>query len=63
MNSELSKCCDEWAKACQSGTDNEMYGALVWGCDGKEVIGCGLEIVNLCPWCGARKNERKETEK
>ena len=48
-------CCAEWARAKQRGTDNEMYGALIWDCGGEWRMGCELPTPRYCPWCGARR--------
>lgn len=58
MDKPIDKyCCDDWAKAHQSGTDNEMYGALVhYPQPHTPHIGCDLPRVKFCPWCGASKD-------
>lgn len=47
-------CCNSWEKAHEAGTDNELYGALVYNC---RQIGASdrLPPVNFCPWCAAPK--------
>jgi len=52
-------CCDAFARALGWGTDNEMYGALIYPStypDGQVThwnIGCDLPPMGFCPWCGA----------
>lgn len=45
--------CDDFKKACQSGTDNEEYGAL-FSVDnaGAWEVGSRLRAPRYCPWCG-----------
>jgi hypothetical protein len=45
-------CCETWAKAHESGTDNEGYGSLI--AEGLR-IGYELPPVRFCPWCGSPK--------
>lgn len=47
-----SKGCRQWLRAQQSGTDNEMYGRLLRIMDGDALIGCDLDPIEYCPWCG-----------
>jgi hypothetical protein len=44
--------CDEFKKAQQSCTDNECYGKLIVERDGQWTMGCDLEPIKFCPWCG-----------
>lgn len=55
-----STCCDEYAKACESGSDNEAWGRLVLNYGGKETIGSDLAPIKFCPWCAAPKNKENE---
>jgi hypothetical protein len=61
MDSENEQpCCASWEAAHRNGTDNEMYGALVYWLDHNPYIGCDLPAVEFCPWCGARKEAKEE---
>lgn len=53
-------CCMAMIQAQQSGTDNEMYGALVryYDPDNTVWMGCDLPPITFCPWCG-KKIKRK----
>lgn len=59
-------CCAAWAKAQESGTDNEQYENLLYrgnpandpgdsDLGGRWYIGSTLPPVRFCPWCGAAK--------
>jgi len=48
------KGCPQWLKAQQPGTDSEAYGRLVTIWAGEPSIGCELEPIEFCPWCGAQ---------
>lgn len=51
-------CCDDFAKACMTGTDNEGYWSLLFMDEhGDWRIGYGYSLtrVRFCPWCGHRK--------
>ena len=45
-------CCDELERATERGTCNEAYDCAVYGAPGKWTIGCNLEPIRFCPWCG-----------
>jgi len=55
-------CCDAWRMAQQRGTDNEMYGALLWIEGETALMGCDLPPVQFCPWCGAEKPPKAQPE-
>lgn len=57
MNKILQPCCGQWAKAHESGTDNEMYSSLAHSMGSETYIGNSgeLESVKFCPWCGHPK--------
>jgi hypothetical protein len=57
-NNIAEPCCAEWAAAHKCGSDNEGYRCLVNYSD-KNVarIGCDLEAVRFCPWCGSAKGQ------
>lgn len=48
-------CCQMFANALQSGTDNEGYSSLVYLLDdeGGWAMGVALPQPFHCPWCGA----------
>ena len=48
-------------KAFESGTDNEMYGALARDMDGYLMMGYDLPPIVYCPWCG--KTEKRKNRK
>jgi hypothetical protein len=62
------QCCEGWAHAQHSGTDNEGYGRLLYDCANPQwrvaprtkppewQMGSGLPPVKFCPWCGAKKS-------
>ena len=54
LEDTMEACCNNWRKAQQSGTDNEGYGRLIYECgrDGPLMMGCDLEPIKFCPWCG-----------
>lgn len=45
-------CCDDFAKALMSGTDNEGYGPLIYFHDDYWMMGDNLPTLEFCPWCG-----------
>jgi hypothetical protein len=49
------RCCSDFDKAKQPGTDNEEYDSLIYVDvdDGKTKIGAKLPPIRFCPWCGA----------
>lgn len=58
MNNEPKQtCCEQWAKAHESGTDNEGWGALIHArhYNDEPTAGLGLDSVRFCPWCGTPK--------
>lgn len=57
MKWNADQCCDDMRHARQSGTDNEMYGALVYWSGDKIVMGCDLPAIRFCPWCGHEKTD------
>lgn len=57
MKSEVIGCCDDFKKAQSSGTDNEMYGALISFFMDNWNAGCGLSSLYFCPWCGFRLSD------
>lgn len=65
----LVVCCSELARAFQTGTDNEMHGALMrkpytlYDQANRVRMGCDLEDVKFCPWCGKRIKFKKPTNK
>ena len=56
-------CCRDMEKAFESGTDNEMYGALARDMDGYLMMGCDLPPIVYCPWCAKETGDTfvKET--
>jgi len=48
----MDSCCETFEKATKRGTDNEGYGALIYG---PSLIGCDLPPMDYCPWCGKRR--------
>lgn len=60
--SDFKVCCGQFAKAWESGTDNEGWGTLISAPgDGEPSIGQELDPIKFCPWCGSRI-ERKEAK-
>jgi hypothetical protein len=53
-SSDLFCGCVEFQKAQQSGTDNESYGRLISKSGDEWRIGCDLDSISYCPWCGKR---------
>jgi len=57
---QVDVCCQAFANAMQTGTDNEGYGALIDLVDSDApctwVMGVGLPQPFHCPWCGADPN-------
>ena len=45
-------CCYLFDNARKSGTDNEGHGKLIHRFNGKYFIGCDLQPMVYCPWCG-----------
>ena len=54
--SKSKKCCSEFEKAIERGTDNEGYGNLISFVSGEWLIGYGLDSISYCPWCGKKVN-------
>jgi len=55
MSEELNICCSDFAKAFESGTDGEGYGALFYVDSWRGMLvdaGCHPSPINFCPWCG-----------
>ncbi len=57
-------CCEAFAHAQQSGTDNEEYSAVVKGCltTGFQIGHHDLPSIKFCPWCGAKKLKEHPVE-
>ena len=56
---KIEACCDDFAEAFQSGTDNEGYGSLMDGYDGIITAGSIERRIKFCPWCGRPTSELK----
>ncbi len=46
------KCCQEFDRALEGGTDNEGYGKLIYIDGDVTTTGCNLPPIKYCPWCG-----------
>jgi len=51
-SSDLFCGCPQFIAAQQAGTDNEMYGALLYSDADGWAMGCDLPPISYCPWCG-----------
>lgn len=49
---QVDVCCDNFAEATNSGTDNEGYGRLISKPFDKWKMGQDLPDIKYCPWCG-----------
>lgn len=49
-----SEGCWCWKAAHQKGTDTGAYGPLISHFNNAPIIGCDLEPIEFCPWCGER---------
>lgn len=59
----ITPCCQEFGKALQPCTDNEGYGRLVsWHSGQLPTMGCDLEPLRFCPWCGDKLSLGNESQ-
>ena len=47
-------CCNAFAKALESGTDNEAWSHLIWWMHDFWKMGADLPPLAYCPWCGKK---------
>jgi hypothetical protein len=55
-------CCPKMVQAMQPGTDNEMYGKAIYYFDGSFKLGCNLDDLVYCPWCGLELSKCNQEE-
>lgn len=56
----LDTCCQQFANALEVGTDNEGYSALIRCGWDRYHIGCELDPLSYCPWCGKRLDGKED---
>lgn len=58
MKQPIDLCCRQFLKAQECCTDNEGYGTLLKHYNDKFGgywhIGCDLDPIDFCPWCGKK---------